>query len=151
MSKTDGSYNQRSFPKKLLITNELCPCRFTVNSTCPMFMKTWSYNLVDCDSCDGCVHWKCIKDFYEKHSKAKDFYNKTFICYYCIDRININLESYHMSFGLSKPLRLIESINWFFSFLKIYFVRDNTNLFKKTFQFKHIDSRVSDVRKHFAS
>ena len=117
LSKTDGRYyDQRFFPKNRLILSELSPWGFTINSACPACTKTWSYNSVYCYSCSGCAHCKCIgKEFYKKHDKAKDFDKITFMCCYWMDRIKINLEAYHLSLGLNKPLRLIEIIIFFHS------------------------------------
>ena len=79
-----------------------------------------------------------------KHNNATDFEKN--ISYCCIDQMKINLESYHKALKVSRLLLLIESIDWFSSFLKIDFTPNNTNLFKKTLQFKRIDSRVSTER-----
>ena len=140
-------YQSRSYPKLSPVPEDICPWKYNVNSTCPVCQKTWSNDSVYCDLCDGCVHYKCIgNDFYKKHKKPADFKNKTFICYNCMDNIKIHLETYHSTIKIRKPLRLTESINWFFSFLKIKFSDDNVNLYKRILQFKHIDKRVSAVR-----
>ena len=53
---------------------------------------------------------------------------------------------YHSSLEKEVLLRLTESVNCFFSFLKIKFTAENVNLLKRMLQFKHIDSRASAVR-----
>ena len=140
-------YQSRSFPKLSPIPENICPWKCKINSACPVCQKTWSDDSVYCYLCDGCAHYKCIgNEFYKKHKKPADFKNKTFICYHCMDNIKMHLETYHESLNKNKPLRLMESIDWFFSFLKIKFSDDNVDLCKRILQYKQIDRRVSQVR-----
>lgn len=148
LTKADERFCQsRSYPKLSPVPEDICPWKCDANSACPVCQKTWSNDSVCCDLCDGCAHYKCIgNDFYKKHKKPADFKNQTFICCNRVDNIKTHLETYHSTIKIRKPLRLTESINWFFSFLKIKFSDDNVNLHKRTLQFKHIDKRASAVR-----
>ena len=103
-----------------------------INSTCPACAKQWANYSVWCDLCGGCVHYNCIgKDFYKKHKIPKCFEKRTFMCYNCMDNIKEKLESYKKELDTKRPLRLIESVNWFFSYLVIAFTAENVDLFKK--------------------
>lgn len=118
-----------------------------INSTCPVCAKQWANYSVWCDLCGGCVHYDCIgQDFYEKHKTPKCFEKRTFVCYNCMDNIKEKLESYKKELDINRSLRLIESVNWFFSYLVIAFTAENVDLFKKILQYKQVDRRITAVR-----
>ena len=60
-----------------------------------------------------------------------------------MENIKINLEQYHKYLKINRSLRLDESINWLFSYLKIDFNVDNISLFTRMFKHKNIDKRAS--------
>lgn len=63
-----------------------------------------------------------------------------------MDNVKINLESHQKSLKINRSLQLIESVNFFFSFLNIDFIKENFELFNKILLFKYIYRRVTAVR-----
>ena len=60
-----------------------------------------------------------------------------------MENIKINLEQYHKDLKINRSLRLDESIDWFFSYLKIDFNAEILALFTRMLKYKKIDKRVS--------
>ena len=69
--------------------------------------------------------------------------HKTFLCSNCVENIKINLEQCHNDLKINRSLRPDESINWFFSYLKIYLNVDNIALFTRMLKYNKIDKKAS--------
>ena len=121
--------------------------KFNLNPTCPVCRKELGKNFVFCDLCGGGVHYECIgTDFYQGHKSVKSFNKKTFICYHCMDNVKEFLEGHKDKLKINGSLKLIESTNWFFSYLRIDFTSENVQLFERILQHKQVDRRTSAVR-----
>ena len=86
------------------------------------------------------------KDLCENHNKVNTFDIKAFTYSNCMENININMDQFHKDLKMNRYLGLDESINWFFSYLKIYFNTDEIVLLTLRLKHRNIDKRVLAVK-----